>query len=61
LNKYRVYMDLYDELDTEANSPLEALEHFRMVLQLLTPDEFINLSTFTVDDLTNNCRTEINS
>ena len=61
MNKYRVYMDLYDELDTEATSPLEALEHFRMVLQLLTPDEFINMSTFTVDDLTNNCRTEINS
>jgi len=55
MNKYRVYMEFYDEHETEANHPQGAIENFKAMLGLYTPEEFIEKATFMVDDLTNNC------
>jgi hypothetical protein len=58
MNRYRVYMEFYDEHETEAQHPQAAIENFKAMLGLYTPEEFIEKGTFMVDDLTNETRTD---
>jgi hypothetical protein len=51
-------MEFYDEHETEAQHPQAAIENFKAMLGLYTPEEFIEKGTFMVDDLTNETRTD---
>lgn len=57
MQHYRVYMEFMQEHDTEAPTPQTAIENFKAMLQLYTVDELIEMGSFSVDDLTNNCNT----
>lgn len=57
MKHYRVYMEFMQEHETEAPTPQTAIENFKAMLQLYTVDELIEMGSFSVDDLTNNCNT----
>ena len=58
MKKYRVYMEFHDEHETEAPHPQVAIENFKALLGLYTPEEFIQKGLFMVDDITDDVRTD---